>query len=133
MWTCSCLGYLNSRFLLCKHLVQSVHSLKPNFFNEVTRYRSLPFWRHQDLIPLMQGLEPAKKHEVNEEYELADKDISIEKDVELNDENNEEFAETWDEINSHITKKLCKWIDLLKSQEQYRDIRFFSSARRSNE
>ncbi|CAG8760330.1 1142_t:CDS:2, partial [Gigaspora margarita] len=40
MWTCSCLGYLNSRFLLCKHLVQSVHPLKPNFFNKVTRYRS---------------------------------------------------------------------------------------------
>ncbi|KAF0442187.1 hypothetical protein F8M41_003696 [Gigaspora margarita] len=55
--------------------------------------RSLPFWRRNDLIPLTQGLEPARENEVDEEYELVnDKNISIERNTELNNKTNEELA-----------------------------------------
>ncbi|CAG8668472.1 9051_t:CDS:1 [Gigaspora rosea] len=151
-WTCSCPAYLDSRFLLCKHLVQSVCPIKPNFFNEVKRYRSPPFWRHKDLIPLVQGLGPV---EVDETYELEDElntNMSVENEFndetdkdpveQLNNETDdelvealqeyegenedffEEFSETWEEVNNRVTEKLQKWTDLLKSQEQYKDPRF---------
>ncbi|CAG8797972.1 20949_t:CDS:2, partial [Gigaspora margarita] len=152
-WTCSCLAYLDSCFLLCKHLVQSVCPIKPNLFNEVKCYRSPPFWRHKDLIPLVQGLGPVEEDET---YELEDElntNMSV-KNEEFNNETNkdlveqlnnetddelvealqeyegendyffEEFSETWEEVSNCVTEKLQKWTDLFKSQEQYKDPRF---------
>jgi hypothetical protein len=50
-WTCSCLSYLTSRFLLCKHLVRQVNfTLKDRpltslaFFAKLSRARSVPFY-----------------------------------------------------------------------------------------
>ena len=41
-----------SRFLLCKHVVQLFHPVEPQFFLEVIRNQSLPFWSHPSLKPL---------------------------------------------------------------------------------
>ncbi|KAF0441648.1 MULE transposase domain protein [Gigaspora margarita] len=66
-----------------KHLVQSVYPLSPNFFVKVQCYRSSPFWRHKDLILLIQGLEAVdededKTDEVDEQIEELDKLFSNE-------------------------------------------------------
>ncbi|KAI6143267.1 hypothetical protein BKA82DRAFT_4017571 [Pisolithus tinctorius] len=45
-----------SWFLICKHLVQSVHMVSPIFFLEVQHHRSLPFWSHPTLITLDNSL-----------------------------------------------------------------------------
>jgi len=49
-WVCTCPHFVVSRFLICKHLVQSVKPVPPHFFFEVTRNRTTPFWRHKHLI-----------------------------------------------------------------------------------
>ena len=52
-WVCTCPQFATSRFLLCKHLVQSVHPVPPVFFLEVKRHQTAPFWRHESLVPLV--------------------------------------------------------------------------------
>ncbi|CAG8764527.1 15606_t:CDS:2, partial [Gigaspora rosea] len=123
--------------------------VKPTFFNEVKRYRSPPFWRHKDLIPLDKGLEPI---EDDESYDLGnelDVNISVENEQfndetdndlveQLNNETDDKLVEALqeyeesendnnffeEEVNNRVGEKLQKWIDLLKSQEQYKDVRF---------
>ena len=51
-WVCTCPHFCKSRFLLCKHLVQSVHPVPPIFFLEVKRNRTTPFWQHASLVSL---------------------------------------------------------------------------------
>lgn len=53
-WICSCPAYLFSRFLVCKHLVQSVCHIEgnSNFFYTVQRNYAPPFDHHPDLVPL---------------------------------------------------------------------------------
>ncbi|KAF0469845.1 hypothetical protein F8M41_025479 [Gigaspora margarita] len=137
-----------SRFLLCKHLAQSVCLPKPNFFNEVKHYRTPLFWRHRDLTPLTQGLRLVEdeydelnkileENKFNEEDELTEKDeqSNYETDNELiavlqeceEDENDtignvtEEPCESWEVINDRVTEKIQIWTNLLKSQEQFKD------------
>ena len=49
-WVCTCPHFVVSRFLICKHLVQSVKPVPPHFFFEVTRNRTTPFWKHKHLV-----------------------------------------------------------------------------------
>jgi hypothetical protein len=51
-WVCTCPHFVVSRFLICKHLVQSVHPVSPKFFFEVERNRTTPFYSHPGLIEL---------------------------------------------------------------------------------
>ncbi|KAI6013705.1 hypothetical protein BKA83DRAFT_4063137, partial [Pisolithus microcarpus] len=51
-WVCTCPQFIKSRFLICKHLVQSMHPVSPIFFLEVQRSRTTPFWSHPALVPL---------------------------------------------------------------------------------
>lgn len=51
-WVCACPAFVTSRFLICKHLVQSVHPVTPAFFRQVSRERDFPLWRHHDLRPI---------------------------------------------------------------------------------
>lgn len=59
MWICSCEAFVLNRFLLCKHLVQSVHkiSLGSYFFHEVKRNYTRPFYEHRELRPINQERE----------------------------------------------------------------------------
>ncbi|PVF93533.1 hypothetical protein CPB86DRAFT_96189, partial [Serendipita vermifera] len=52
LWVCSCPAFIKSRFLICKHLVQKVHPMRPAFFYQVSRERACPVWRHPDLRPI---------------------------------------------------------------------------------
>ena len=51
-WVCTCPAYRISRFLICKHLVQLVKHVPTQFFRQVQRNRTTPFWQHPTLIPL---------------------------------------------------------------------------------
>lgn len=51
-WICTCPYFVTSRFLVCKHLVQSVKPVDAMFFLEVKRNRQTPFWQHASLKPL---------------------------------------------------------------------------------
>ncbi|CAG8491544.1 13886_t:CDS:2 [Gigaspora margarita] len=119
LWICSCSAYLNNRFLLCKHLVQLVCPLSPNFFVEVKRYRTPPFWRHKDLIPLAQGLDP-----VDEDESETDEQTENELDELFSDEIDEELAETMQEYEENENENINHTI----SQEQYKDPRFLLAA-----
>ena len=52
-FVCTCLQFVVSRFLICKHLVQLFQPVNPIFFLEVTRNRTVPFWSHPTLKPLL--------------------------------------------------------------------------------
>ena len=47
-WVCACEAFLESRFLLCKHLKHCLERFSnPSvFFREVRRRRTSPFWEH---------------------------------------------------------------------------------------
>jgi hypothetical protein len=51
-WTCTCPHFVTSCFLICKHLVQSIHHVPPVFFLKVKHYQQAPFWRHNRLKAL---------------------------------------------------------------------------------
>lgn len=51
-WICACPAYQDSRFLICKHLVQLCHPVSPWFFLEAERQHNAPFWVHPSLVPL---------------------------------------------------------------------------------
>lgn len=61
-WTCACDNFLQSRFLLCKHIVSCFDNPKDPvaFFSEIRRQRSHPFWVHQQLS-LLPEFESSKK------------------------------------------------------------------------
>lgn len=51
-WTCSCLKFINSRFLVCKYILACYEPItqRGNFFNNVARSRTSPFWVHPQLV-----------------------------------------------------------------------------------
>ncbi|KIM74969.1 hypothetical protein PILCRDRAFT_79546, partial [Piloderma croceum F 1598] len=50
-WVCTCPYFVTSRFLVCKHLVQSVGPVPATFYLQVRRNRTNPFWLHPILQP----------------------------------------------------------------------------------
>jgi hypothetical protein len=82
-WVCTCPYFVTSRFLVCKHLVQSIPPVPPTFFLEVKHNRTTPFWLHHVLQPDSQptppvspspeGFGPAKENNGNE-FERYDDD-----------------------------------------------------------
>jgi hypothetical protein len=55
-FVCTCLQFVVSCFLICKHLIQLFQPVDPIFFLQVTRNRSTPFWSH----PALQSLPDAE-------------------------------------------------------------------------
>jgi hypothetical protein len=51
-WTCACHSFLNSRFLVCKHILSCYEPISDriDFFRSVQRRREPPFWTHTQLI-----------------------------------------------------------------------------------
>ena len=77
-WTCSCPYFLTSRFLICKHIIACYESIveRIDFFNNVTRSRTSPFWLHPQLV-----LRPEFRHCENQG------------DTVISDEDGSEFSE----------------------------------------
>lgn len=70
-FVCTCPQFVISRFLICKHLVQLFHPVDLQFFLEVTRNRTTPFWSHSSLKPISA---PAKEIEVDQRMTFGDED-----------------------------------------------------------
>ena len=53
-WVCACEAFITSRFLICKHLVHCVLPFDntAEFFRNVQRRRTWPFWDHNQLVVL---------------------------------------------------------------------------------
>jgi hypothetical protein len=85
LWVCSCPAFIKSRFLICKHLVQKVHPVKPAFFYQVSRERVCPIWRHPDLRPidppagddLQQLSKPTATMPSSSLFELHDSELEV--------------------------------------------------------
>src|SRR5882724_3377717 len=71
-WVCTCPYFVKSRFLVCKHLIQSVPTMLPTFFLEVTHHRTTPFWHHPALQLTERGQNPQTSILVEVEFSRAD-------------------------------------------------------------
>ena len=117
-WVCTCPNFSTSRFLICKHLVQSVHPVLPIFFLEVTRNRTTPFWHHKQLVPLDrdQGRVCEAENDISnaDEDNLEGRTLSGEAE-ESDDENNREIVDT-DNGSTRLTlaEQFRNHIDLLR-------------------
>lgn len=51
-WTCACPAFLESRFLVCKHLLHCHERIEAPiaFFPTIRRHRVSPFWHHEQLV-----------------------------------------------------------------------------------
>lgn len=55
-WTCACDAFLESRFLICKHIISCHQSIQNplTFFQNIRRRTTSPFWQHKQLVLLPQ-------------------------------------------------------------------------------
>ena len=144
---CTCPRFVVSWFLLCKHLVQQFHPVDPQFFLQVTRNRSLPFWSHPSLKPLAAAedvLEPdryaatdgddgdgdtynrvnAARCEIEDSsIESEDEDGLIDTEGRCGDVDKAKFKEKM-ESYIHIIRKFC---DGLEFQVKFQDSRFLAT------
>ena len=133
-WVCACPSFIRSRFLICKHLVQSVHPVSPRFFIDVRRRRTTPFWQHEDLRPLSDDLDimPSTEDIIDFVYDPPE--------IGLEDESSEDLAEadqhfllsraTFDDSLDHRIAQLQDFIKGLEHQRQFRDMRFLHQVER---
>lgn len=133
-WVCGCTAFVHSRFLICKHLVQSVHPPPPIFFLEASRNRTPPFWTHPELKPVDKeahsGMEPGQSITSPPDHE--DNDLPSDTDSEDGDNIIDMLAN--DNIHRKtFNERLDNIIDVLKSfgkgleyQRQFRDGRFLN-------
>lgn len=131
-WICTCPSFAVSRFLVCKHLIQSIHHVPAIFFLEAKRYRESPFWRHSSLKPLdeshAEGLQNPGPAENDENDEGTDNDD--------NGEERDDGAETCQDGCTFEEIMLAE-IDLIESfakglryQIQFRDQRMLNTLQR---
>lgn len=140
-WVCTCPAFVVSRFLICKHLVQSMHHVPPVFFLEVKRYRNTPFWRHGALKP--QDESSGEETETSaasgrgaDEYNDDVEDDGGENDDDSEEEDGDNAFET--HHNGHTFEEtIGDEIDLilnfakgLQHQVQYRDQRMLNTLQR---
>ncbi|KAF8995536.1 hypothetical protein BDQ17DRAFT_1250535, partial [Cyathus striatus] len=93
---CTCLSFVTSRFLVCKHLIQGVHRVPAAFFNHAKCHRTTPFWKH----------------------EIGDEEVFIDVEQPSYLENMQPVFE--EDLNSRIDL-LTDFIELLKYQWQFKD------------
>jgi hypothetical protein len=146
-WVCTCPSFSTSRFLICKHLVQSVHQVPARFFLEVTRNQNIPFWDHKALIPLdldhpMDVVSNAATTEDGMTHSINVYDDSRQNQHEYNEDSSEEgddINETAVSIGNgqtyrqqltnhiHLLREFC---DGLEYQLQFNDPRMLNSVER---
>lgn len=134
-WTCTCPFFVTSRFLVCKHLVQSVHRVPPIFFLEVKRHRTVPFWRHKTLKPL--GDENTSNEMARDvaldSIEDGESDMGNETDDELEDDMGEVErlgGMTFEEAMNDNIEVITEFLNGLHFQVQFRDQRMLNALER---
>lgn len=143
LWVCTCPSFVTSRFLLCKHLVQSVQPVPPIFFLEATRNRRAPFWSHPALVPLemgpawlkaagpqedigVEGREGITSHEADDGEAETDEERGASDDDMVDTEGAHQFGEEHvtveERIREHV-RTIRAFCDGLDYQVQFRDRR----------
>src|SRR6266702_4539720 len=117
-FVCTCLQFVVSRFLICKHLVQQFHPVNPQFFLEVTRNQSSPFWSHPSLKPLSIAAERIEEDNRTvtdgdgidntyvEEYRHLNTARNEIEDSDFGSEDDDGLIDTWEK--GDWEKKACK-------------------------
>jgi hypothetical protein len=135
-WTCTCKAFSRSRFLICKHVVQSCHTVPGIFFLQVKRARTTPFWRHPELRPLDGTITEASAETADSETSDSPDDPFA--DVPCDAEND------WEDVfgdhkpvreNSHeemlrISDLLREFSDAIKFQASFNDRRCLGTLNR---
>ncbi|KAH8656329.1 hypothetical protein BGZ61DRAFT_500287 [Ilyonectria robusta] len=82
-WTCACPSFLDSRFLLCKHILSCYEPVsdRVDFFRSIQRRREPPFWTHAQLVlqPQYQPLQADTKADETNDVDM-DGAVSIDSD-----------------------------------------------------
>jgi hypothetical protein len=131
-WTCACPHFVKSRFLICKHLVQAVEIVPPRFFQEVSRRRSTPFWKHATLHPLdNHTIQEPERDDNFKDSGLPHKDVEADEisdsgSLELSDELFIISSKTFDERLDELLIKLGNFTKDIEHQRQFRDSRFLT-------
>ena len=132
-WVCTCPHFVVSRFLICKHLVQSVKPVPPHFFFEVTRNRTTPFWRHKSLVA-----EDLDGDDVGSEVPCSDDDDGDDGKVVLSptpfamcslDNDPDRLMTTKDELIK-IQDQLEEFVGMVKYQVDFADPRWLRTLKR---
>ncbi|KAJ7719879.1 hypothetical protein DFH07DRAFT_761009 [Mycena maculata] len=129
-WVCTCPYFVKSRFLLCKHLVQAVHPVDPVFFLEVQRNRTIPFWSHPSLIPLLPPTGPTLDSDAKGDDGVGSDDdgdglVDTGNSVELNP-----GRETFHERLTAYIQTMRDFCDGLEYQRKFQDSRFLNTLER---
>jgi hypothetical protein len=152
-FVCTCLQFVISRFLICKHLVQLFRPVNPQFFLEVTQNQTIPFWAHPSLKPVSV---PAEEIEADQRATTISNDsnqasgeaysrvntakIGID-NLDLESDDNNLLIDTW-ETGGNSEKKACKeemenyihlirdFCDGLEFQIQFQDPQFLNTMER---
>lgn len=127
-WTCTCPSFVISRFLICKHLVQSVQRVPATFFLQVKRHRSAPFWRHPSLNVLEEDAACEEWDRVAVGANDDDDNLSEEWEEDFDDGGMVEMEEgrTFNEALSEDIDLITEFLAGLKFQVQFRDQRFLN-------
>ena len=139
-FVCTCPQFVVSRFLICKHLVQSFQPVNPVFFLQVTRNRTTPFWSHPALIPLQTDnitdedrMETEGVEGVGPNDPIADDDFDHTEDR-FEDDTVDTREGIWEgerktfkeEMDAHI-KTIRDFADGLEYQVSFQDCRFLKT------
>ncbi|KIK05393.1 hypothetical protein K443DRAFT_3879 [Laccaria amethystina LaAM-08-1] len=136
---CTCPYLATSRFLICKHLVQSVHPVPPVFFLEAKRHRNAPFWRHLGLKPIDDSniVEAEGGLQTERRDEEAAAAASPGEDIPSDDDDDDDLldmgsktAQTFEESMKEKIDILREFLGGLEYQIQFRDGRMLQALER---
>lgn len=129
---CTCPYLAISRFLLCKHIVQSVQPVPPVFFLEIKRQRTAPIWAHPQLKPLNAPV--TLTHEAlarDTEFGPADEgEDDDDEDDDLVDTGGDAGNQTFEEAMKDKIHTLKEFASGLEHQIQFRDQRMLQAVER---
>ncbi|KAH8809504.1 hypothetical protein DL96DRAFT_1717031 [Flagelloscypha sp. PMI_526] len=130
-WTCTCPVMARSRFLICKHLVQGVRDLPVKFFWTVQRRRTLPFYKHADLIAL--DGRPVGTDVEDKEVLLTDVPrVELALEFAMNEEDSA-WSRGKEACQQHMQQRIAemeKFLPILRHQVQFGDERVLESIER---
>jgi hypothetical protein len=128
-WKCACPAYRDSRFLICKHLIQLCCRVSPRFFIEVNRARQPPFWSHPSLIPL-ENLDDASLRLDPPEDDLNFNlpDWESDSDDDFDDAPSTELAATYASQMDKLASDLEDLAKIIRHQIPFKEVRLLSRA-----
>jgi MULE transposase domain len=113
-WVCACKSFLQSRFLLCKHIVHCFESPSREFFDTVRRQTSYPFWKDERLVlrPEFRLEEQWDGRDLEDDAEESASDSSSESELDY-DGPDADVDRDSDEENETIEERIVKFKNIM--------------------